>query len=377
MVGTALAAALVIIGVLDPFDDGGQSSAAASESTVPTTRPRPLLSGTPEPVATTDPTREVSTTTEAAPAVVEPEESTPTASPRLEIDPVFDPVHDRLATTLSIPVRLPSELGPGVEEWVPTLGSVDANGYVVHLGVGDACTGASSCRVSTFTARKSNRLEARIPGDGTRVPLPGGLEGVFSDATCGSDCTNGFITWAEGNVLYSVGSRLGSGPEVLRLAWNAIDSSSTPPTPPEICGPGAPADNGRVARPISTEIADGRTIDWLLVCSADGTKVEILRESGDLAWIDLDDDGFRDLVLKMPDGESVVFAVSTNAPHAAIDVGTSSRLVIGELACADTDGDGRREAVDVATSERLDFLNPVTVRRTAIEPEAITGHEPC
>jgi hypothetical protein len=52
------------------------------------------------------------------------------------------------------------------------------------------------------------------------------------------------------------------------------------------------------------------------------------------------------------------------APKAAIDVATSGRLLVGELGCRDSDGDGRHEAFDVASGDSLGFINPVTVRRT-------------
>jgi hypothetical protein len=332
----------------------------------------PLLSELAIPVPTTDP---ITATTIVA--VLPESTSTPVTEldpvlPRLDIDPIFDAIHDRLANVITVPVRLPYELGESAATLTPTLSMIDTGGYVIHLGVGPDCNGASQCRVSTFTARRSVRSNPRVTSTGTEVPLPGGLVGMFSDATCGTDCNNGFVTWVEDHVLYSVGSRLASGPEVLRLAWLSIDPSVAPPVGPEICGPGAPAHNGRVARSITTELDDERTMHWLAVCSADGTDVEILRSEGELRWIDVDADGFYDAVVRHDDGTSTVFALDGNSPKAAIDVATSGRLVVGELGCWDSDGDGRHEAFDVASGDSLRFINPVTVRRTPAN-DAVLG----
>lgn len=366
-----------------------EQNAASRASALPATQNQPateLVSDPPGPVSTTDvallasPPEDSTTTTATSTTVT----STFTAGTpevqidiRLEIDEVFDPVHDQLASVVAVPVRLPLQLGDGSETWSPTLSSVDVGGYVVHLGVGDECNGASQCRVSTFTARRSLRNNPTVTATGTPVPLPNGLEGVFSDSSCGADCNNGFITWVEGNVLYSVGSRLASGPEVLALAWSAIDSTQSAPAPPEICGPGAPADSGRVARSLSTELADGRSMHWIVACSVDGTIVEVLHEPGDLQWIDIDHDGFRDAIVTTQDGATTIFAMGANTPRAAIDIATSGRLVVGDLGCADLDDDGRVEAIDLASGDELLFINPITVRRSPLGDVDLSAVGPC
>ncbi len=344
----------------------GRPDTTSQVSSLPTPRvlsAADIVSDPPQPVATTDgflvaAPREDTTTTTTTSEAPEVRDDV-----HLAIDDVFDPVHDQLAHVVTVPIRLPLDLGNGSEDWSPTLSSIDAGGYVLHLGIGEECNGASDCRVSTFTARRSLRSHPTVTGTGTPVPLPNGLEGVFSDSSCGADCNNGFITWVEENVLYSVGSRLASGPEVLALAWSAIDSTQPAPAPPEICGPGAPADSGRVARSISTELVDGRSMHWIVACSADGTIVEVLHEPGDLRWFDIDHDGFRDAIVTTRDGTTTIFAMGANTPRAAIDIATSGRLVVGDLGCADLDEDGVVESFDRATGDELQFITPIIVRR--------------
>ncbi len=367
-VGLGVLGALVAAPLLYPRIDQLTAPTPTSQPTATTTPDRSqdeIVSDSPIPVATTDglPVNVVATeTTTSAP----PDPQLDEDIARLEIDEVFDPVHDKLASVVGVPIRLPLGLGEAAKSWTPTLSSVDAGGYVVHLGSGDDCNGASQCRVSTFTARRSLRNEPTVTTTGTPVPLPNGLEGVFSDSSCGSDCNNGFITWVEENVLYSVGSRLASGPAVLSLAWGAIDSTQAAPQPPEICGPGAPSDLGRVARSLTTELADGRSMHWLVVCSIDGTMVEVLDEPGELRWFDIDDDGFRDALVRGQAGSTSIFAVGANTPRAAIDIATSGRLTVGDLGCADLDENGSKEAIDRASGDELVFINPTTVRRSPL-----------
>ncbi len=362
---SSLVAAPLLYPRLDELTSPGPISEPAA-TTAPDRSLDEIVSDSPIPVSTTDPLPIAVVAAESTTTSVPPDLPIDEDIARLEIDEVFDAVHDKLASVVDVPIRLPLDLGGAAKSWTPTLSSVDAGGYVVHLGSGDDCNGASQCRVSTFTARRSVRIEPTVTTTGTPVPLPNGLEGVFSDSSCGSDCNNGFITWVEGNVLFSVGSRLASGPAVLSLAWGAIDSTQVPPEPPEICGPGAPSDLGRVARSLTTELADGRSMHWLVVCSIDGTMVEVLDEPGELRWFDIDDDGFRDALVRSEQGSTSIFAVGANTPRAAIDIDTSGRLTVADLGCTDLDGDGSKEAIDRASGDELVFINPTTVRRSPL-----------
>ncbi|MFT7475411.1 MAG: hypothetical protein ACI81L_002350, partial [Verrucomicrobiales bacterium] len=256
------------------------------------------------------------------------------------------------------------------DEWIPTISSLDESGYVLHVGSGPDCNGATACRIATFTARRSATATPQL-AHGTIVPLPNGLIGIFSDASCGTECNNGFITWIEGDVRYSVGSRVASGQAVLDLAWRSIDRSLPTPSGPDVCGPGAPQHDGMVARTITTDLGDDRRMHWVAVCSAAGTQVEIIATPGELRWVDVNVDGRYDAVVEHADGSSTLFSVSDGGPHASIDSTNGGRLLVGELGCGDTDGDGRREAFDLDSSEELQFVTPTTVRR--IERIDLTG----
>lgn len=324
----------------------------------------PLTSPNGEAVPTTDPVVVVAgEVEEATPEEVEPEEPAEPVEVRtpveLSIDPAFAAVEQLLSTELDIAVRLPESLD-SENTWSATLASIDADGYVVHVGDEPDCGAASACRILTFTARASNQANPTLPS-GTPVPLPNGQTGTFIDSSCGDGCNNAFIVWIEDGVRYSVGSRVASGQSVLDLAWRSIDTELPTPSGPEACGPGAPKHNGAVARTITTPVDDERSMHWIAVCSALGFDIEIIEAPGSLRWVDVDGDGTHDTVVTHDDGTATIFTVRENRPLGVID-SAGGRLRVGDLGCVNGT---RRQAVDRATGERLDYVNATTVRRVA------------
>jgi len=79
----------------------------------------PLLSERSVPVPTTDPT----TATTMLAGVPEPTSTLAVdlnpVLPRLGIDPIFDGIHDRLASVITFPVRLPQEVGESTAVLTP------------------------------------------------------------------------------------------------------------------------------------------------------------------------------------------------------------------------------------------------------------------
>ena len=110
---------------------------------------------------------------------------------------------------------------------------------------------------------------------------------------------------------------------------------------------------------------------WVAVCGGLGTDVELIAEGGDVQWVDVDRNGEHDLVVTHDDATSTVFVVDGNRPRAVIDLGTSERLRIGELACRQING--QPSAIDASTNEFLDFVSPLTVRRTELPAAANQG----
>ena len=347
----------------------GESSLAAG---APLTS-QPVSEASTEPIAPIRSTESVvvATTTPSTPVVVTTTTiDIPTrtrSAPLPELDDVFAPLIPDLEASLLVPVRMPAELEvPGGT--LTADGVIDSAGYTIHVDQQDACQVGSTCRIATFTARQSVLSQPVLGTRGTSVPLPNGITGRFSDGTCGLGCNNAFITWIEDGVRYSVGSSTISGSEVLDLAWRSIDRSLAAPNGPEVCGPGNPKHDGQVTNVLTTEVVTGEEIHWVAVCSDLGIDVEILATPGTMRWADVDRNGEHEVVVAHADGSTTIFAVDENRPRAIIDLGTSERLRVSELACTWFDGENR--VIDAATSEELSFISPLTVARIALDTEA-------
>ncbi len=346
--------------------------ASASERTTGSTPSSiaPLLSADPVVVSTTAPSTQlpvVETTT----TIVLPVGSR--TDPLPELDEIFAPLIEDLDTRLDIPVRVPAELADSDLDLVAG-GEIDINGYIIHIDQEGSCADGGTCRVATFTARQSTSENPQLGLTGTEVPLPNGITGRFTDGTCGEDCNHAFITWIEGSVRYSVGSNTVSGTEVLDLAWRSIDRSLPAPTGPEVCGDDKPKHDGRSGTVLTTDVPTGASDDaqlaqttpvhWVAVCGDLGTDVEIIAESGEVKWVDVDRDGEHDIVVSHPDSSNTLFVVDDNRPRAVIDLGTLERLEVGELRCIVLDGESA--PIDASTNELLEFASPLTVRRVPL-----------
>lgn len=332
----------------------------AEEDTSPSIEP--LLSANPIAVATTSPSA-TPTVVETIAAVEEP--SRTRSSPLPDLDPVFASLTEELDTVLAIPIRIPAELERPDGE-ISAHGSIGNDSYTIHIEQVGACTDSDACRIATFTGRRSVLAVPLLGTDGTSVPLPNGLSGRFSDGTCGLGCNNTFITWIEDGVRYSVGSSQVSGTEVLDLAWRSIDRSLPAPSSPEVCGPDNPRHEGQVANIVTTDVADDIVMHWIAVCSALGIDVEIATSPGAVRWVDVDSNGNHDLVANHADGTSTIYAVQDNRPRAVVDLATSERLRVDNLACVNLSG--RRVPVDQLRNDRLDFVGPLTVQRIELTP---------
>ncbi len=356
---------------------GGDS--LTTDSSLPsTTAAAGQQSAAPEAVATIDPA--------TASTVVQPEATTTTTTttttststiPVLPdgrtFDPVFDPILEELAASSGVPVRLPEDAGvDGQPDIVATLSQVDATGYLIHLGFGP-CDGGNVCRVATFTGSIIDDEQAE-EDLGLPLPLPNGIDGRFHDATCGANCGDGTMIWTEGNARYSVGEKLATGPEMLKLAWASIDPDATPPTQPIDCRPDPIRDTGRGAL-IKSDAGAG--LHWLTTCNANGIRLALLHGPGQLSWFDIDNNGELDLALTFEDGTTTLLLMSGIETQPVMDFDTFDRLVVDDLRCMDLDGDGRRELIDGADGSVFEFINPASVVRAETTVDNADSFDRC
>jgi len=307
------------------------NEAVTTDSSLPTTTAAAgAQSGAPEPVATVDPATASTVVQPEAPTTTSTTTTTTTTIAVLPegrtVDPVFDPILDDLVAQSGVPVRLPADAGLGDgTDIVASLFQADENGYLIYLGFGPDCNGGNVCRVSTFSGTRLADGDAIDEDLGLPIPLPGGLDGRFFDATCGANCGDGSVAWTEGNVHYTVGEKLGPSPAMLELAWNSIDPSATPPTAPTECGPDTVRDNGRVAVIKATML--------ILLAGIEAQPVT--------------------------------------------DFDTFNRLRVADIHCMDLTGDGRREIIDGADGSVFEFINPTSVVRAETTVDNVDSFDRC
>ncbi|MGI9607814.1 MAG: hypothetical protein ACR2P0_16925 [Acidimicrobiales bacterium] len=369
---------------LDDAEPRSTTTSTIASSTTDTTPDEPiagdrgpsseLRSDAATPVPTTDLNAAAPTTS----IVVSPVTTDLLEEPRdaTSYDAIFRSVVPVLQAETNIPIRLPltTVFGDTDIGLQATIASVDADGYVIYVGFGE-CHGGTACRIATFTAQRIDEAGGQFIEPVVPIALPNGLPGELHDATCGANCGDATIEWTEGDVAYSVGEKAASGGAVHALAWVSITGDDPIPERPLACGPDAPADSGRVARVISTDVGHGHQLHWLVVCEEAGLGAELVSDAAEVRWVDLDQDGSKDIELTYATGLSELFVLSGPRPLPIVDFETFSRLRIVDLRCADVDDDGRVELVDAARNTSYDFFNPMSVVPEALDVSALSAEQ--
>ena len=337
-------------------DDGpivSEEAVPASTTTTPPSAEEPSSDApTTDPPPTDDPTSDEAVQDDSSTALVEPA-------------PIFDSVIDELADS-PVPIRLPSSIGDseGLFASVPLL---DENGYLVTIDLSADCNGGGACTTGSVSGRL---LSDSIPlTAGVEVPLPGGRTGFFYDATCGASCGDGFIAWIEGDVQYTVGSKLAPGPDMLEWAWATLGETPAPIAPTN-CDGGVEVDGDMVLVEASNDFAD---LYWIVTCSSDG---RVTPELADAPVTPISFDGIDGVIgLERPDGSLQFMSSSIPLLDQSGAIATTHRLTITNLLCADTDNDGDIELID--TDRLLSFpINPPFFP-TEIFAEDIEDGAPC
>lgn len=136
----------------------------------------------------------------------------------------FARVTDTLRATTGVPLRFPRvAVGDATDDSVRiTVLAATPQHYDLVIGDNnvDYCTGGVYCRLGEITGERV-RYNTPLPS-GRRVVLSGGRRGVFTPATCGANCSDSQITWDEGPYRYVVGLKVGTLPEVLRMAESVV-----------------------------------------------------------------------------------------------------------------------------------------------------------
>ena len=117
-----------------------------------------------------------------------------------------------------VPVRVPLIMYGGADDSteyaVPT--EVEPDRYEIVFGGDPHCEGGNACRSGSVQGWRRPR-GARLPR-GPKVALPGGRQGVFTEARCQSVCPDSYVTWDEGPYRYRVGVKAGRIADLRQVA---------------------------------------------------------------------------------------------------------------------------------------------------------------
>jgi len=284
---------------------------------------------------------------------------------------------EELQAGTSIPLRLPmveqfdDDFGVFEDPDVyPNPSVLDDDHYTITIGFGPDCAGGNVCRIGTISGRRLAADESPLMG-GVPVPLPDGRTGQFFDATCGANCGDGFVTWLEGDIQYTVGAKVAPGPDMLEWAWSALAPDQVAPQPPETCDSGQQIGD----RSVSVVPAEGfDDFHWLMVCGpGDVVHTEVLHGSASLRPIETIDGVVAlerdDGTMQFFNGGFPVVDHSYDPPPALL------RLTIADLRCADTDGDGDIELIDA--DRQMAYTTQLPFRVSPVDPADIATFATC
>lgn len=129
-------------------------------------------------------------------------------------------VVDTVRAITRVPLRLPlTGWGDGYDDSTRvTVSDVTPDRYELILGNSPAedCDGGTWCRIGTVTGERRHG-PTPLP-HGRAVTVRGRYRGVFTDATCGANCSDSKVTWDDGPYRYSVGLKAGRLDRVQRMA---------------------------------------------------------------------------------------------------------------------------------------------------------------
>jgi hypothetical protein len=135
--------------------------------------------------------------------------------------PLFQPVLASVKQKTGLKIALPTVFdGVDASQLYAYVEKADKSGYFLEIGYTPDCNGATACRYGSLAGEPVT--PGQKPLSGTKVTLANGLTGYFTDASCGASCGDSTLTWQQGNVRYTVGSKAGLQAALVKIANSAI-----------------------------------------------------------------------------------------------------------------------------------------------------------
>ncbi|MBN9392052.1 MAG: hypothetical protein J0I20_28705 [Chloroflexi bacterium] len=134
---------------------------------------------------------------------------------------LFQPLLKPLKDQSFIQVLLPTAIeGAEPAKLYSSIQQLDSTIYVIRVEYTPDCNGANACDFGTLTGQLA--VADTTPLTGTKVALANGRTGYYQDAPCGASCGEATITWEQGQVRYTFGSKATGQDGLVKMVNSAI-----------------------------------------------------------------------------------------------------------------------------------------------------------
>lgn len=137
--------------------------------------------------------------------------------------PLFQPILASLKQKTPLQIALPTSIEiPAPLKLYAYIEKADTSSYFIELDFAPDCKGSTVCRYGSLAGEVVGLNPQPLKGQ--KVPLVGGVTGYFTEATCGASCGDATLSWEQGNVRYTVGSKAAKLDTLVKIANSAISN---------------------------------------------------------------------------------------------------------------------------------------------------------
>ncbi len=137
--------------------------------------------------------------------------------------PLFQPLLAPLKQKTPLQIILPTSIEiPASLKLYAYIEKADPSSYFIELDFAPDCKGSTACRYGSLAGEVVGLNPQPLKGQ--KIPLVGGVTGYFTEATCGASCGDATLSWEQGNIRYTVGSKAAKLDTLVKIANSAISN---------------------------------------------------------------------------------------------------------------------------------------------------------
>lgn len=138
-----------------------------------------------------------------------------------KVIPLFQPLLKPLKDQAFIQILLPTDIeGADPAQLYSSIEKLDSDVYIIRMEYTPDCNGGNACDYGSLTALLVGI--DHTPLTGTKVALANGRTGYYKEAPCGASCGEATITWEQGQVHYTFGSKATGQDGLVKMVNSAI-----------------------------------------------------------------------------------------------------------------------------------------------------------